>query len=73
MVSVCGFGGLLEFSTGLLEEFLGFRGVSCQIKLIGRLGRLNFLKAMSQWRCAAARLGCFFALMSSAGGFIPCP
>ncbi|MFZ0412816.1 MAG: hypothetical protein WA875_09225 [Candidatus Acidiferrales bacterium] len=37
VVTVRSFSGELEFLIGLIEEFLGFRGVAIEIPLVGRL------------------------------------
>jgi hypothetical protein len=44
VIFVGGFGGLLEFPAGLVNQLLGFGGMSSQVKLIGRLGSLDFFE-----------------------------
>lgn len=46
MLFVGGFGGLLEFAAGLVEQLLGFTGVSIHVEFIGLLSSLNFFEGL---------------------------
>ena len=60
VILIRGSRSLFEFPAGLVEQLLGFRGMSIQVPLIGALSRLDFFKGLVAQALRGSQVGVSF-------------